>query len=272
MKLSYNWIKEYVDLSGITPKELADKLTNAGFEVEGIDYMAQGTNLVVGEILECTDHPDSDHLHLCKVNIGSEVLNIVCGAPNARAGLKVIVAKVGAVLPEITIKAGMIRGQESNGMLCSLRELGVSEKLLTEYQLAGIEELPLDAEVGNENVLEYLGLDDVILDVGLTPNRADFLSYFAAAKEVSAVVNRPCTLPSSVKAETEEKATIKISSTTEKCPLFLGKYVHHVTIKESPTWMKQRLQACGIKSITSRLYNVTKASVNASLLSNNLYP
>ena len=251
MKLSYNWIKEYVDLSGITPEVLADKLTNAGFEVEGIDYVAQGTNLVVGEIVECTDHPDSDHLHLRKVNIGSEVLNIVCGAPNARTGLKVIVAKVGAELPEITIKAGKIRGQESNGMLCSLRELGVSEKILTEKQINGIEELPEDAVVGNEDVLAYLGLDDVILDVGLTPNRADFMAYFAAAKEVSAVVNRPCTLPTSVKADKEESATIKISSTTDKCPLFLGKYVHSVTIKESPAWMSQRLQACGIKSINN---------------------
>lgn len=251
MKLSYNWIKEYVDLSGISPEELADKLTNAGFEVEGIEYTAQGTNLVVGEILECSDHPDSDHLHLCKVNIGSEVLNIVCGAPNARKGLKVIVAKVGAVLPEITIKAGMIRGQESNGMLCSLRELGVNEKMLSEKQINGIEELPTDAVVGNEDVLGYLGLDDVILDVGLTPNRADFMAYFAAAKEVSAVVKRPCHLPESVKAEKEMPATLKVSSTTEKCPLFLGKYVHHVTIKESPAWMVQRLHACGIKSINN---------------------
>lgn len=251
MKLSYNWIKEYVDLSGISAEELADKLTNAGLEVEGIDHIAQGTNLVVGQIIECSDHPDSDHLHLCKVDIGSEVLDIVCGAPNARTGLKVIVAKVGAVLPEVTIKAGMIRGQASNGMLCSLRELGVSEKMLTEKQINGIEELSEDAVVGNEDVLAYLGLDDVILDVGLTPNRADFMSYFAAAKEVSAVVNRPCKLPTSVKAESELKPTLKVSSTTEKCPLFLGKYVHSVTIKESPAWMVSRLQACGIKAINN---------------------
>ena len=251
MRLSYNWIKEYVDLSGISPEELAEKLTAAGLEVEGIEYMARGTNLVVGEIIACENHPDSDHLHLCKVNIGSEVLDIVCGAPNARVGLKVIVAKVGAVLPEVTIKAGMIRGQQSNGMLCALRELGVDPKMLTEYQNSGIEELPSDAVIGNENVLEYLGLDDVILDVGLTPNRVDFMAYFAAAKEVSAIVNRPCKLPTSTKPANKLAATLKVSSTTEKCPLFLGTYVHHVEIKESPKWMQQRLHACGIKSINN---------------------
>ncbi len=251
MKLSYNWIKELVDLEGISPTELADKLTNAGFEVEGIEKRASGTNLVIGEIMECEDHPDSDHLHCCKVNVGDEVLNIVCGAPNARKGLKVIVAKVGAELPEITIKKGNIRGQESNGMLCALRELGVDPKTLTDYQNAGIEELPEDAVVGNTKVLEYLGLDDVILDVGLTPNRADFMSYFAAAKEVSAVVKRPVKLPTSKKPASEDKATLKVGTTTDKCSYYLGKYIHHVTIKESPKWMIDRLHACGIKAINN---------------------
>ncbi|MBR3694501.1 MAG: phenylalanine--tRNA ligase subunit beta [Erysipelotrichales bacterium] len=251
MRLSYNWISELVDLHDINAYKLADMLTTAGFEVEGIEPAAQGTNLVIGEVLECVDHPDSDHLHCTKVNVGDEVLNIVCGAPNCRTGLKVIVAKVGAVLPEITIKKGNIRGQESNGMLCSLRELGVNEKYLTEYQLAGIEELPADAEVGNTEVLKYLGLDDVVLEVGLTPNRADFMAMFSAAKEVSAITGRECKLPVNKKCEKELPATISISSKTEKCPLFLGKYIHNVEIKESPKWMVDRLHACGIKSINN---------------------
>lgn len=251
MKLSYKWIADLVDLQGIDAYELADKLTTAGFEVEGIDRVATGTNLIVGEVVECEMHPDSDHLHVCKVNIGSEVLDIVCGAPNVRVGLKVIVAQVGAELPEITIKAGKIRGAVSNGMLCSLRELGVNEKLLREDQVKGIEELPADAVVGNTAVLEYLGLDDIILDVGLTPNRADFMAMFSAAHEVAAVVNRKVNLPALKKLENELPATIKISSETEKCPLFLGKYIHHVEIKPSPKWMVDRLQAAGIKAINN---------------------
>lgn len=251
MKLSYNWIADLVDLEGIDAYELADKLTTAGLEVEGIERVATGTNLIVGEVVECEMHPDSDHLHCCKVNIGSEVLDIVCGAPNVRVGLKVIVAQVGAELPEITIKKGKIRGCESNGMLCSLRELGVNEKYLREEQVKGIEELPSDAEVGNTKVLEYLGLDDIVLDVGLTPNRADFMAMFSAAHEVAAVVNRKCKLPVN-KAEIKElPATLKVSSETDKCPLFLGKYIHHVEIKPSPKWLVDRLHAEGIKSINN---------------------
>lgn len=251
MKLSYKWIADLVDLQGIDAYSLADKLTTAGFEVEGIEKVASGTNLIVGQVVECEMHPDSDHLHCCKVNIGSEVLDIVCGAPNVRTGLKVIVAQVGAELPEITIKAGKIRGAVSNGMLCSLRELGVNEKYLREDQVKGIEELPEDAVVGNTKVLEYLGLDDVILDVGLTPNRADFMAMFSAAHEVAAIVNRKVNLPAERKLEKELPATIKISSETEKCPLFLGKYIHHVEIKPSPKWMVERLHASGIKSINN---------------------
>ena len=132
MRLSYKWLQEFVNLEGYTPESLADKLTTAGLEVEGIERMASGTKLCIGEVLECVDHPDSDHLHVTKTNVGDEVLQIVCGAPNCRAGLKVIVALPGCVLPGGEIKKGMIRGQESNGMLCALYELGVDKKNLTE--------------------------------------------------------------------------------------------------------------------------------------------
>ena len=182
MKLSYKWLNEYIDLSDITPYELADKMTTAGLEVEGVEPMAQGTNLVIGEVLECVDHPDSDHLHVTQTRVGDEVLQIVCGAPNCRKGLKVIVALNGAELPGGKITTKPVRGQESNGMLCSLMELGVDKHWLSEAQLSGIEELPEDAPVGERNVFAYLGLDDTILDVSLTPNRADCNAMWNMAK------------------------------------------------------------------------------------------
>ena len=123
MRMSMNWLKEYVNLDGVTPEVLAEKLTIAGLEVEGIEKMAEGTNLVIGQVLTCENHPDSDHLHVTTVNVGDEVLNIVCGAPNVRAGQKVIVSKVGAVLAGgFEIKPAKVRGVESNGMICSLSE------------------------------------------------------------------------------------------------------------------------------------------------------
>ena len=174
MRMSMNWLKEYVNLDGVTPEVLAEKLTIAGLEVEGIEKMAEGTNLVIGQVLTCENHPDSDHLHVTTVNVGDEVLNIVCGAPNVRAGQKVIVSKVGAVLAGgFEIKPAKVRGMESNGMICSLSELGVDKKAQTEEQLNGIYVFDDEAPVGETRVLEYLGLDDTILDIGLTPNRAD---------------------------------------------------------------------------------------------------
>ena len=135
MKLSINFLKDYVDLpEDVTIKKLADDMTNAGNEYDEEGNLINATKLIIGEIVECSMHPDSDHLHLCKVNIGKEVLNIVCGAPNARQGIKVIVAQDGAELPGGTIKRGIIRGQESNGMICSLAELGIESKFLKEEE------------------------------------------------------------------------------------------------------------------------------------------
>lgn len=254
MKVSYNWLKDFVDLSDVDAYELADRLTNAGSEVEEVYPVASGTNLCIGEVIECGDHPDSDHLHVTKVNVGNEVLDIVCGAPNCRTGLKVIVALVGAKLPDGEIKAGKIRGQVSNGMLCSLLELGVDKKRLTEYQCSGIEELPADAPVGETNVLGYLHLDDYVLDIKPTPNRADLLSIYGVAKEVGAVLQREAKLPEfdglSNKVE-NAKTNFKLASNTDKCKLFNGKVVNHVVIKESPDFIKERLLTCGINSINN---------------------
>ena len=167
MIISRKWLSQYMDVSDLSIEELADKITNSGSEVEGIEKMSQGTNLVIGKVLECVDHPDSDHLHVCKVDLGEKIEQIVCGAPNVAAGQKVIVARVGAKLPGGEIKAGMIRGQESNGMICSLLELGVDAHMLSEESKNGIEVLDEDAPVGNCDPLGYLGLDDEILDISL---------------------------------------------------------------------------------------------------------
>lgn len=252
MLLSRKWLSQYMDVSDLTIEEIADKVTSAGFEVEAIERMSSGTNLVIGEVLTCVDHPDSDHLHCTTVNVGDEVLSIVCGAPNVAAGQKVIVAKPGAVLPGGEIKAGSIRGQESNGMICALFELGVDKHMLTEEQLAGIEVLPEDAPVGHTDPLAYLGLDDEIMDIGLTPNRNDCQAIFNMALETGAILDRPVHIPNyDHAADGGKPSSLKINSLTEKCPSFLGKVVGHITIKESPKWMKELLASAGVHSINN---------------------
>ena len=143
MKLSLKWLSSFMDISDLSVEQIVDQMVKCGFEVEEIIRLSQGSNLIVGKVIECQNHPDSDHLHVTKVDIGSQVLDIVCGAPNCREGLKVIVAQVGAKLPDGEIKASTIRGAESNGMLCSLKELGVDENLLPADSCShnGIEEL-----------------------------------------------------------------------------------------------------------------------------------
>src|SRR5574344_20820 len=193
MVFSYNELSKLVDLSGLDPEKLRNRLTFAGFEVEGMEKLARATHLVIGKILTCVPHPDSDHLHLLTVDCGGKigVLDIVCGAPNARSGLKVIVALPGAELPAIgeVIKPGEIRGKTSNGMCCSLVELGVSKDVLSENQVNGIEELKEDAAVGCEDVISAVGLDDTLLDINVLPNRPDCLSYIGMAREISALCN-----------------------------------------------------------------------------------
>ncbi len=251
MRISTRWLEKYVSLEGKTPKQLAEAMTTAGIEIEGIEALAKGTNLIIGQVVECKEHPDSDHLQVCQVNIGKETVQIVCGAPNCQEGIKVIVAQVGAELPEITIKKAKVRGVESNGMLCSLLELGVGEKYLKEDQIKGIEILSVDAPIGETEVLAYLGLDDHILDASLTPNRADCLAMWSVAKEVGAILRREVRLPE-LNLSFEEKETQAVVKTkTENCPHILGKVVRKVVVKESPEWMKKALQAAGIKSINN---------------------
>ena len=251
MKVSMQWLGRYVDLTNIKADDLADKLTLAGLEVEGVEPIAQGTNLVIGEVVFCEAHPESDHLSITKVNVGDEVLDIVCGAPNVAKGQKVIVAKVGAVLPEITIKASNIKGQASNGMICSLLEIGINPKALSEDQKNGIEVLNPSLEVGQE-ALSTLGLDDVILDIKQTPNRSDFNALWSVAYEVGALFNREVKLPwQKDYALKGSKSDLIIASETPKCPLIYGKKIGQVTIKASPEWMRRDLEAVGMKSINN---------------------
>ena len=254
MKLSLQWLSSFVDLSGLSEEEIIDRTIKAGFEVEEITRLGQGTNLVVGKVLECVPHPDSDHLHVTKTDIGTEVLDIVCGAPNCREGLKVIVATNGAELPGGIIKKSKIRGVESNGMLCSLYELGVPKELLDADSPSqnGIEELPDSFEVGETGILEKLGYKDTILDLSIYANRPDCLSMFGMAKEMAAILDRPCRLPKFSGAAKEGGPTsLKVASHTENCPHYMAKVVNHVVLKESPAWMKAHLRANGVKSINN---------------------
>ena len=252
MKLSKNFVKDYVDID-VDIKTLAEDMTRVGNEYDEAAPLINATNLVIGEVLECEDHPDSDHLHVCKVDIGSEVLDIVCGAPNVRKGLKVILAKVGAKLPGgIEIKKGNIRGKESNGMICSLLELGLESKFLKEEDKTGIHELPEDAPVGGDPI-KFIEMDDEVADFELTANRGDLLSVLGMAYELGAIYDKPVKEIDLKHEETEQDVndSFSVVVNTENCNLFLAKKALNVTIKESPAFIKNRLIASGIRPINN---------------------
>ncbi len=250
MNLSYNWLKKHIDVK-LTPEQLASELTLAGLEVEQINHMAKADNLVIGKVLEIEAHPDADTLKVTQVDLGTEVKQIVCGAKNVDKGQKVIVAKVGANVNGLKIKEANIRGVDSFGMICSLSELGVDEKLLTEEQLAGIEVLDPSAEVGNENVLEYLGLDDVIIEVDLTPNRSDCLSMFNLVHEVSALLDVKENLPTINDNSDGKDTELFVSSESDQCLQIVGKIIGDITIKPSVPWMVEVLRANGMQAINN---------------------
>ncbi len=253
MKLSINFLKDYVDLDeDIDVKKLAEDMTNAGNEYDEAGNLINATKLVIGEIVECKEHPDSDHLHCCKVNVGKEVLDIVCGAPNARKGIKVIVALDGAQLPGGTIKCGKIRGEVSNGMMCSIAELGLDNKFLTEEDKAGIHELPEDAPIG-EDPIAYMKLNDQVIDFELTANRGDLLSILGMAYEVGAIYDKKVKDIDLSHKENKENINdiFKVKVNTENCSIFLAKKVKNIVIKESPDFIKSRLIASGIRPINN---------------------
>ncbi|WP_445398563.1 phenylalanine--tRNA ligase subunit beta [Zobellella sp. An-6] len=246
MKFSKSWLDEWV-ATGLDAEALAEQITMAGLEVDDITPVAGAfSQVVVGQVVECGQHPDADKLRVTKVDVGAEeLLDIVCGAPNCRQGLKVAVAVVGAVLPgDFTIKKAKLRGQPSHGMLCSYSELGM------DVDSDGIIELPADAPIG-AGVRDYLRLDDAIIEVDLTPNRADCLSLAGLAREVGVLNQQDVNWPEipMVPASIDERVEIRLDAPAA-CPRYLGRVVKNIDVKaETPLWMQEKLRRCGIRSI-----------------------
>ena len=250
MLISLNWLKQYIDLDGIGINEMENALTMIGQEVEKIEVLGENLeNVVTAQIIEKEMHPDSDHLTICKVNNGKEILQIVCGAPNHKAGDKVVMAQVGAKLaPDFVIKKGKIRGVESNGMLCSEEELNIGK------DSDGIMILPEDTPVGVP-MKEYLGINDTVFELEITPNRPDCLSHIGIARELGAYYNKEVKYPSFViNSESSEKTADNISVEIEDSNLakrYVARIIKNVTVKESPKWLKERVESIGIRSINN---------------------
>ncbi|MBE3102626.1 MAG: phenylalanine--tRNA ligase subunit beta [Bacilli bacterium] len=251
MLVSTKWLADYIDIKGITPAELAEKITRSGIEVESVNDRSHGmTNVVVGHVLECGKHPDADRLSICQVSFGAEVTQIICGAPNIAAGQKVIVARPGAVLPGgIKIKKAKLRGELSNGMICSLQELAIEGKLVPKAYAEGIYVLPADTKIGAD-ALEIFGLHDTVLELGLTPNRADAMSMLGVAYEVGAILSEDMKYPEITYSSSNEIAEKFLKIRVEDLdanPMYVAKVVKNVKIGESPLWLQQRLMAAGIR-------------------------
>ena len=251
MQFSENWLRSFVDTK-LNSAELSHALTMAGLEVEDEQPAGEGfTHVVIGEIVEAAKHPDADRLQLCKVNIGkagieNEVLQIVCGALNARVGIKVPCALVGAELPGISIKQAKVRGVDSFGMLCSSKELGLSA------EAEGLLELPADAKVGTD-IRDYLDLNDNLLTLKITPNRADCLSIVGIARDVAAITGAPMigTALQANLVESSVKKAVKVTA-TEACPAYYGRVIEDVNAQATtPDWMIRNLERSGIRSISA---------------------
>jgi phenylalanyl-tRNA synthetase beta chain len=253
MQFSENWLRSMVDPK-MTSSELSHLLTMSGLEVEEVEAVAPPfTNVVVAEVKEVAKHPDADRLNVCQVDVGSgTLLNIVCGAPNVRAGMKAICAKSGAVLPPgadgkpFAIKVGKLRGVESQGMMCSAKELKISE------ESSGLMELPADAPVGAD-IRDYLGLDDLKFTIKLTPNKADCLSVLGVAREVAALTGTPLHVPTTkqVAVNLDETLPVKISA-PDLCGRFSGRVIRGLNARAAtPDWMKQRLERSGQRSVSA---------------------
>lgn len=252
MRISLNWLRELVDIQ-MTPQELAETLTVAGFEVEDIeDWRSWADGVVLGKILQAEQHPNADKLRVCQVDIGaSEPLNIVCGAPNAAAGMVVAVATIGTYLPKVnlTLKKTKLRGVPSEGMICSLAELGL------EKDSSGIHNFDLENPTLGSDVRPLLGLDDVILDVTATANRADGLSMVGIAREIAALTGASLRIPEAnevliEQSETSPALSIKIAD-KQACPIYIGTIIEGVKIAPSPDWLQRRLQAAGVRPINN---------------------
>ena len=253
MRVKLNWLNELVDLSDLSTKEIVDTLSLHSTEIESVERVVSGTNLVIGHVLTCVDHPDSDHLHITTVDVGTEILQIVCGAPNIKAGLDVIVALVGAELPGgLKIKKAKVRGVESSGMICSLAELGMEKKYIDEKYANGIYYFERDVKPGAD-ALKELDFEDDVLELGLTPNRGDLMSMLGVGYEASAVFNRPLYIPTCEVKESDflNKDLINVKVETDKCLTYYAKVIKDVKIKKSPDWLISRLIAFGIRPINN---------------------
>ncbi len=245
MKFSEKWLREWVSPSA-SANELAEQLTMAGLEVDSVQAVAGDfTGVVVGEVLSVEPHPDADKLRVCKVVAGDEALQIVCGAPNVRAGMKVPTALIGAVLPgDFKIKKSKLRGVESFGMLCSARELGLSE------DHGGLMDLPVDAPVGSD-IRTYLDLDDVAIEIDLTPNRGDCLGMVGVAREIGVLTRSEVSVPvmDAVPAAIDATFPVQVSA-PEACPRYLGRVIRGINPNATtPLWMQERLRRGGIRSL-----------------------
>ncbi|SFL13123.1 phenylalanyl-tRNA synthetase beta subunit [Paenibacillus sp. 1_12] len=260
MKVSYQWLSQYVDVSGFTAAELAEKLTRSGVEIDSVEDRNKGVEgVLVGFVKSREKHPDADKLSVCKVDVGQgEDLQIVCGAKNVDAGQKVPVAIVGAKLPDgLNIKRAKLRGVESQGMICSAKELGLNDKLLPKEIQEGILVLPEDTEIG-ANILDVLAISDQVLDFDLTPNRSDCLSMLGAAYEIAAILGRPVRLPDAEQGTAEGKASRQASehisveiTAQEQCSHYAARLIEGVRVGTSPLWIQNRLMAAGIRPINN---------------------
>ena len=247
MYLSLNWLKEYIDID-LKFSELDNTLTMLGIEVEKAEFTGEKfNNFIVAEVLEKEKHPDADKLSVCVVNTGNSNLQVICGAPNVAKGQKVILGLSGAVVPNggFKLEKRKIRGVESNGMICSLVELNLGE------DGSGIHVLPDDAVVGTP-IADYFNLNDVILELGLTPNKSDCLSHLGIARELAAALKKEVKTSELTLNETEEdinNAAKVIIEDFEKCPRYTARVVKNCKIAESPDWLKKRLQSVGLRPI-----------------------
>lgn len=253
MLVSYKWLKELVDVT-VLSEELAEKMSTTGIEVEGVSSPAEGlSKIVVGEVVSCEEVPET-HLHVCQVNVGEEALRqIVCGAPNVRTGIKVMVALPGArIADNYKIKKGKIRGLESLGMICSLGELGISDSVVPKEFSDGIQILPEEAVPG-DSVFPYLDLDDEIIELSITPNRADALSMRGVAYEVAAIYDKSVHFKDFPLLETQDQAgeQLSVAIETDKAPFYAARILENVTIAPSPQWLQNLLMNAGIRPINN---------------------
>ena len=247
MKISYNWLKDYLDIN-ISPQQLEDKLTFAGIEVEAVEKLGEELNQIkVAKILECKDHPGSDHLSICQVDDGNETVQVICGAPNCATDQKIAFAPVGTQIGDFKIKKAKLRGEVSFGMICSEQELGISENH------NGIMILPDSAPIG-ETLASFLKMEDTIFDVEITPNRPDLLGMIGVAKDLSALLHLPIKLPEVKIIESDEpiEDSLKLQNLAPKfCTRYTARMIKGITIKESPDWLKERLISVGLRPINN---------------------